>query len=309
MVLPEIYLDPWEAYDALRPLALFVVSVTLYGVFVFHFYRFLARKEIFRLNLGNHNEARHPFFRKTVAVAFYLFKNLFLFPLFVAFWFLIMSGLLLLMGKNNSVDSVMLAAIGIVAAIRICAYYNGALATDIAKILPFALLGIMLIDSTLVRIPQSTDSIQQAAMHLETMVYYLSGVVALEFVLRMLSGIFGLLKRSDAKEEPAAEPASPASAKVEQTHPDAPVPAYIRRPVYGPEQVAGAGASPVYGRSQPGFTGGAVAGLTRTARPAGDGPYLGSVVRLSGTGVPSRPPLHESPGSGPLPHDTGRRSR
>ena len=24
MVLPEIYLDPWEAYDAIRPLALFV---------------------------------------------------------------------------------------------------------------------------------------------------------------------------------------------------------------------------------------------------------------------------------------------
>ena len=85
MVLPEIYLDPWEAYDALRPLALFVVSVTLYGVFVFHFYRFLARKEIFRLNLGKHNEASHPFSRKTVAVAFYLFKNLFLFPLFVSF--------------------------------------------------------------------------------------------------------------------------------------------------------------------------------------------------------------------------------
>ena len=54
-------------------------------------------------------------------------------------------------------------------------------------------------------------------MHLETMVYYLSGVVALEFVLRMLSGIFGLLRRSDAKEEPVPEPARPASAKVEQT--------------------------------------------------------------------------------------------
>ena len=169
MVLPEIYLDPWEAYEALRPLALFVVSVTLYGVFVFHFYRFLARKDIFQLNLGKHSEFSHPFFRKTVTVLFYLFKSLLLFPLFVAFWFLVLAGLLLLMGKNHSIDSIMLAAIGVVAAIRICAYYNGALATDIAKIVPFALLGIMLIDSTLVRIPQSTDTIQQAATHLETM--------------------------------------------------------------------------------------------------------------------------------------------
>ena len=243
MVLPEIYLDPWEAYEALRPLALFVVSVTLYGVFVFHFYRFLARKDIFQLNLGKHSESSHPFFKKTVAVLFYLFKSLLLFPLFVAFWFLVLAGLLFLMGKNHSIDSVMLAAIGVVAAIRICAYYNGALATDIAKILPFALLGIMLIDSTLVRIPQSTDTIQQAATHLETMVYYLSGVVALEFVLRILSGIFGLMRRSDAREEPA----NPASSKVEQARPSASVPAYIRRPVYGPEQTAGMGASPMDG--------------------------------------------------------------
>ena len=144
------------------------VSVTLYGVFVFHFYRFLARKDIFQLNLGKHSEDSHPFFRTTVTLVFYMFKSLFLFPLFVSFWFIVMAGLLYLMGRNQSIDSVMLAAIGVVAAIRICAYYNTTLATDLAKILPFALLGIMLIDSTFVRIPQSTDSIQQAAVHLET---------------------------------------------------------------------------------------------------------------------------------------------
>ena len=286
MVLPEIYLYPWEAYEALRPMALFVVSVALYGVFVFHFYRFLARKDIFQLNLGKHSESSHPFLRKTVALLFYLFKSMFLFPLFVAFWFLVLAGLLLLMGKNHAIDSVMLSAIGVVAAIRVCAYYNGALATDIAKILPFALLGIMLIDSTLVRIPQSTDTIQLAAMHLETMIYYLSGVVALEFVLRILSGIFGLLRRSDAREEPAEEPASPASAKVEQARPGASVPAYIRRPVYGPEQTAGMGASPVYGSDQPAFTGGAVPGLPQTGRAASDLAHGGSVADLSG-GLPT----------------------
>ena len=280
MVLPEIYLDPWEAYEALRPLALFVVSVALYGVFVFHFYRFLARKDIFQLNLGKHSESNHPFFRKTVAVLVYLFKNLLLFPLFAAFWFLVLAGLLLLMGKNHAIDSVMLSAIGVVAAIRICAYYNSALATDIAKILPFALLGIMLIDSTLVRIPQSTDAIQQAAMHLETMVYYLFGVVALEYVLRILSGIFGLLRRSDAREEPA----SPASAKVEQARPGASVPAYLRRPAYGPEQTAGIGVSPTHGSGHPAFTG----------RAASDLAHGGAVAGPSG-GLPTSKTQHDSP--------------
>ncbi len=315
---PEIYLDPWEAYDALRPLALFVVSVTLYGVFVFHFYRFLARKDIFQLDLEKYNEAKHPLLRKTVSVAFYIFKSLLLFPLFVTFWFLVMAGLLLLMGRNQSIDGIMLAAIGVVAAIRICAYYNGALATDIAKILPFALLGIMLIDNSLIRIPQSTDSIQQAAMRLETMIYYLAGVVALEFTLRILTAILGLIRRSAARDKPAAEPkaAEPARAatdkaeqprKVEQPRavPPTPVPTYAQRPAYGAERAAGMGASPAYGRAQPGA---ATASLSQAGRAPGGPPSPGDIPAFLGTGPSSGKTLHDSPRSRPFPYDVGRPS-
>ena len=308
MVLPEIYLDPWEAYDALRPLALFVVAVTLYGVFVFHFYRFLARKDIFQLNLEKHNQASHPVLRKTVTVVFYMFKSLLLFPLFAAFWFLVMAGLLLLMGKNQSIDSIMLAAIGVVAAIRICAYYNGVLATDIAKILPFALLGIMLIDSSLIRIPQPTDSLQQAAMRLETMAYYLIGVVALEYVLRILSGIFGLVRRSFAGEEPSGDPAGPETNKVEQPRPNPPVPSYVRKPVYPTAQTAGMRASPVYGSAQPGVARAATASLPQTGRSPSDLPYPGDIPGFLGTGLPTSKAAHDSPTSGPLPNDNGRPS-
>lgn len=204
MQLPQITLDLMGAYTALRPLGLFVVGITVYGVFVFHFYRFLARKDIINLNLSKHNKARHPFLRKTVAMVFYMFKSLLVFPLLVFFWFLVMAGLLFMMGKNQSIENVMLAAMGVVAAIRICSYYNGALSTDISKILPFALLGIILIDNSLIRsIPDPTESLQLAVLELETMVYYLGAVVALEFLLRISSGILGLLKGSAAKPEPA----------------------------------------------------------------------------------------------------------
>ena len=191
MVLPEFYLDFWRAYDILRPLALFVVSIVIYGVFVFHFYRFLARKDIFQLDLSKYNESGHPALRKTVSVIFYFIKSLVMFPLFVAFWFVTLAGLMLVMGRGQSIDGIMLGAMGVVATIRVCAYYNTALATDIAKILPFALLGIMLIDSTLVQIPESAETIQVASARIETVAYYLIAVVALEFLLRIVSGIFG----------------------------------------------------------------------------------------------------------------------
>ena len=49
MVIPQITIDLMEAYAILGPLALIIGGITVYGVFVFNFYRFLARKDIFTL--------------------------------------------------------------------------------------------------------------------------------------------------------------------------------------------------------------------------------------------------------------------
>ena len=210
MALPQISIDLIEASNVLGPLALVIVSIAVYGVFVFHFYRFVARKDMFSLNLQKHNQAKRPFLRKTISVVFYAFKFLLLYPIFVFIWFAVIAGLLYLMSRNQSTDNVMLAAMGVVGAIRMCSYYNGALATDISKILPFALLGIMLIDNSFINLTNSTEGVREAALRLETVIYYLVAVVALEFVLRMLSGIVGWIRgrrgESSESEEALAEP-------------------------------------------------------------------------------------------------------
>ena len=205
MVIPYISLDLLEAAEVLGPLGVVVLSITVYGILVFHFYRFLARKDIFRLDLQKHNQARWPFLRKTISTVFYIVKFLLLYPIFVFVWFGVMSGLLYLMSRNQSTDNVMLAAMGVVGAIRICSYYNGALATDISKILPFALLGIMLIDNSLINFTGSTEGVREAALHLETVLYYMIAVVALEFVLRVLSGIVGWIKGKSKKSQESEE--------------------------------------------------------------------------------------------------------
>ena len=247
MVLPEFYLDFWRAYDVLRPLGLFVASIVIYGVFVFHFYRFLARKDIFRLDLSKYNESGHPVLRKTISVIFYLLRSAVMFPLFVSFWFIVLTGLLLLMGRSQSVDSIMLGAMGVVATIRVCAYYNEALATDIAKILPFALLGIMLIDNSLVRIPDPAESIQDAAMRIETVTYYLMAVVALEFLLRLLSGIIGLVRRSPNRADTGVRDANP-KPEPDQSRAQPPAPTVPPGPLHGTPQSEGSAFDQVYGR-------------------------------------------------------------
>ena len=57
MVMPQITIDLMEAYKILGPLALIIGGITVYGVLVFNFYRFLARKDIIPLNLQKHNQA------------------------------------------------------------------------------------------------------------------------------------------------------------------------------------------------------------------------------------------------------------
>ena len=309
MVLPEFYLDFWKAYDVLRPLSLFVVSVVIYGVFVFHFYRFLARKDIFQLDLSKYNESGHPALRKTVSVIFYFIKSLVMFPLFVAFWFVTLAGLMLLMGRGQSIDGIMLGAMGVVATIRVCAYYNTALSTDIAKILPFALLGIMLIDSTIVQIPESAETIQAASSRIETVTYYLIAVVALEFLLRIVSGIFGYFRRSFTKAAPDSKSADAEIGSVDRARTGAATPAFASRPMYGAPQSGSLESDPVSGRAQPYVAKGATpsfldAGPVHAGFSDGEG-----AAGYSGRRLIRNSTLQDSPGSVPSRFDGGGPSR
>ncbi len=213
MLLPPITIDLIEALTALRPLALATVGIAIYGIFVFNFYRFLARKDIFKLDLNKYNHTKRPVARKGFASMLYVLKFLIIFPAFVFFWFIVLAFLLSIMARNQSIDSILLAAMGVVGSIRICAYYNQTLSTDLAKILPFALLGIMLIDRTLVRFPDSSATLAEGVVeYWETMVYYMAAVVILELVMRILSGAYSLIRRRMTEGRARTEGASAAAA-------------------------------------------------------------------------------------------------
>ena len=221
MLLPPITVDLIEALTALRPLALATIGIAVYGIFVFNFYRFLARKDIFRLDLDKYNHTTRPLVHKTFASVLYVVKFLIVFPAFVFFWFVVLAFLLSLMARNQSVDSILLAAMGVVGSIRICAYYNQTLSTDLAKILPFALLGITLIDRSLVNIPTPSANLEEAVEYWETMVYYMAAVVMLEMIMRILAGVRALIRRRMEARRAGDEGASAAVPAPAPESPDA----------------------------------------------------------------------------------------
>ncbi len=178
-----------EYYATIKPLLFFVVGITIYALFIFKFYKFLARRDVISIGLDRYSAVYEGFIEKVSRGFFYTIENLLLVPLFVFFWFAILAFFLLVLAKSPSPNSVLLASVSLVAAIRVSAYYNENLSQDLAKMIPFAILAIFLIDASYFSIGESLAFAKQFLSLWKLMIYYLIFVIALEFVLRIIHGI------------------------------------------------------------------------------------------------------------------------
>ncbi|MXY20406.1 MAG: hypothetical protein F4Y49_03620 [Dehalococcoidia bacterium] len=168
--------------ETLLPLALTIAGITAYAFFVFRFYRFLSRRDVFTLNLP-----------KAFSIVLYLLLYLLVYPVCVFLWFAVLTALLYVV-SSDQLETIMLISMGVVGAVRVSCYYSEQLAADIARIVPLGLLSFMLVDSTLF-VGSVQESIQYAEalwanfdlVQWETLLYYLGAVIGLEFALRLLT--------------------------------------------------------------------------------------------------------------------------
>lgn len=172
-----------------RPLLLFIIGVTIYSIFIFKFYKFLARRDILKLKTDKYYDAYEGAAKKMLRSFFYVLENLVLIPLLVFFWFAVLAVLLLILSKNHDPNTILLTSAAIVAAVRITAYYNENLSQDLAKMIPFALLAVFLVDISYFSIADSITVAKQMVSMWKYLVYYLLFVTALEFVLRIVHAI------------------------------------------------------------------------------------------------------------------------
>lgn len=174
-----------EALDVLKPLAGFVFGIVLYAVFIFKFYRFLARRDILKLDLSRY-AGRTARLGKFVI---YVLENILLFPVIVFFWYAVLVVLLSLLAKNQTPESILLVSIALVGAVRATSYYSEDLSKDLAKMFPFALLGVYLVDQSFFELSVSLEVLRDMPDRWDLIAYYLMFTVALEFVLRIGHGI------------------------------------------------------------------------------------------------------------------------
>lgn len=188
-----------EFYNTITPLILYIMGMVIYAIFIFKFYRFIARKDIFKLGLSEYSQGE-GFFSRLFAALLYIIEYVLLFPIFSFFWFGVLSLLFILLSKKQEIQYIMLISMTLVAVIRITAYYNEELSKDLAKMLPFALLGVFLIDMSYFSFSSSITILKSIPSVWKVIFYYLLAVIALEFILRATYSIFGRMGR--AEEEP-----------------------------------------------------------------------------------------------------------
>lgn len=184
-----------DAMDLLYDVAVYVLGMSIYAVFVFKYYRFVASKDMFALDLSRFEERSFRWARSTLHVILYVVKYLIVFPVFAFFWFAVLTLILAFLSKDQTFSETLLVALATVSAIRVTAYYQEDLSRDLAKILPFAVLAIFLIDAEFFSVAESLDILKEAGDYTEKIVYSLTFIVGLELVLRTVNGIVTAISR------------------------------------------------------------------------------------------------------------------
>ncbi|WP_148703185.1 MULTISPECIES: hypothetical protein [Nitrosopumilus] len=191
---PEDYVEQitknLAAGSSVYDLALYMLSMAVYAVFVWHFYRFISRREIIPIDYDKYGTDGKL---SVTRIAAYAAAHVFLFPLIIFVWFLVYSFFMFILAKDMPIDVVVLVSISIIGATRITSYYKEDLAKDVGKLLPFALLGIFLTSAAFYTDTSNFFSIEEIESKLSGLPILLSRIiefviiiVAIEVILRTL---------------------------------------------------------------------------------------------------------------------------
>jgi len=177
----------------LKPLFYFILGIVFYSIFIFKFYRFLATKDLLKLDLDRYNNVEHSGLKKFIKAILYPFEYMIVIPVFIFFWFMVLTTLLVFLAKNPVIENILLISLSLVASVRITSYYDEDLSKDLAKMLPFALLGVFLVDASYFSFSESIILLKSIPSHWVLLLTYLMFIVILEFILRIIIGTYNLI--------------------------------------------------------------------------------------------------------------------
>ena len=192
-------------FQSFISLFLLVLVIFIYSLFIWKFYKFISEKNIFGLDLNKYNTAEKPFLTKLIAGGLYLVEYIIILPFLIFFWFAIFTFfLILLTGEGIEVGTILVISAVVIASIRMASYYDKNLAEEIAKILPFTLLAISVLNPNFFSkefITRITSRLSEIPSFFQEILIYLAFIIILEVILRFFEFLFSLFGIEEIKEE------------------------------------------------------------------------------------------------------------
>lgn len=115
-----------EVLAAWLELLPYVLGIVVYLVFIFEFYRFVARRDVFELRLRRYARGRLgrgiAAVENVLRVALYLVEHVVVYPVLITAWYLVFVVLLAVLASGLGVETLLLVAMAFVAAVRVTAY-------------------------------------------------------------------------------------------------------------------------------------------------------------------------------------------
>ena len=173
-------------------LLLILLLVVTFSIFIWKFYRFISTKNLIELNLNQYNRTEHPLLTKLLAGGFYLFEYIIILPFLIFFWFSIFTIFLALLTQKIDISLLLVLSATIIAAIRMTSYYKEDLAKDLAKLVPFTLLAVSLLNPDFFSFERILTNFLGIQNYFAEIFTYLTFIITLEIVLRFFDFIFSL---------------------------------------------------------------------------------------------------------------------
>jgi hypothetical protein len=133
--------------DQVLPVFAAIVGIVVYSTFVFKFYRFLASRDLIDVDFSQYSEGFTGFLKRLVNGILLIIQNILFAPFLISFWVLILAVILTLLSGGDDLYWNVLVATSIVGSVRVISYFSEDLSRDVAKMLPFAVLGVFLVDA------------------------------------------------------------------------------------------------------------------------------------------------------------------
>jgi hypothetical protein len=170
-----------------------ILAISAYSIFVFIFYRNLAKRDLITLNLDKYSNNLTGKIKKYIKSITFVIQYILIIPILLTFWTLILAIILTLLSSDADHSRNALIATSVVGSVRILSYWTEDLSRDVAKMLPFGVLGVFLVGDAQVQVSEIRELLQSLEEIATSFVSSLFLIAVVEGVLRSITSIINLI--------------------------------------------------------------------------------------------------------------------